>query len=98
MLATIMSITLLPMFTVYFQDAWTNSLAIEHDASTLHCKACQPVPPTSHNLFAFDCVQRCYAIAHERAICHNLLTHSFTGERKKLDRTLVDKYLHMLCF
>jgi len=36
-------------------------------------------------------------IDHETAICHNLLIHSFTGGRKKLDCTLINQHLRV-CF
>lgn len=37
-------------------------------------------------------------IAHETATYHNQPKHSFTGERKKLDRSLIDLYISMSCF
>jgi hypothetical protein len=37
-------------------------------------------------------------IVHERAICRNSREHNFTGDRKKLDRSLTDQHLSMLCF
>lgn len=37
-------------------------------------------------------------ITHETAICYNLLIHNFYRRWKKLDRSLIDKHLNMLCF
>jgi len=37
-------------------------------------------------------------ITHETAISYNLVIHNFYRRWKKLDRSLIDKHLSMLCF
>jgi hypothetical protein len=37
-------------------------------------------------------------IVHEKAICHNPPIHNFTGDRKKLDRSITDQDLSTPCF
>ena len=39
----------------------------------------------------------CLYVAHETATCCNPPTHDFTGDKKKLSRSLTDQYVRMLC-